>query len=183
MTARIYTKTGDRGETGLFSGQRVPKDHPRVRAYGHLDELMSQLGVMRAFCKDQNICKMVLSVQEDILVISTELSTTAEAGARLERRISASDADRLEGLIDELTAVFAMPGKFILPGACRASALAHVARAVCRRCERSAVSLDREVGGLRWICRYLNRLSDLLFVQAWALEQQSEMFALLGVEG
>ncbi len=180
MAASIYTKTGDRGTTGLLSGERVEKDHPRVEAYGTLDELQCHLGLLRARCGDRGIAGMAREIQADLQVACSELASQGPPGLqKLARRLGEEDLRRLEGWIDELAGVFPLPDRFVLPGESDESALAHLARAVCRRGERRVAGLARRDGRLAGVLRYLNRLSDLLFTMAWALERQAEVRRLL----
>jgi len=168
---KIYTKGGDKGQTRLLSGETVEKDDCRVSAYGALDELQSHLGVARALTRQELVRSILCTVQNDIFVASSELASTHESLARLKRRINQEDVRRLEDWIDDLTKAYGLPGRFVMPGRSLDSAAMHVARAVCRRCERSIVLLNREAGGEYSECIiYFNRLSDLLFVLAWSLE-------------
>jgi cob(I)alamin adenosyltransferase len=168
---KIYTKRGDLGQTRLLSGETVEKDDCRVSAYGTLDELQSHLGVARALTGQELVRSILFSVQQSIFVASSELASTHEAMSRLGRRINQEDVRRLEEWIDDLTGVYGLPGRFVVPGKSLDSAAMHVARAVCRRCERLIVLLNRKAGGQYSECVvYFNRLSDLLFVLAWSLE-------------
>ncbi|HEU0013925.1 MAG TPA: cob(I)yrinic acid a,c-diamide adenosyltransferase [Longimicrobium sp.] len=173
MTLRIYTRTGDRGETGLFGGQRVPKDHARVEAYGDVDELNSVLGAALAHLEAEGQDELVAglrAVQADLFTVGANLATPApEDGGREAPWIPALPAGRVEELeawIDRAEAELEPLKAFILPGGTPAAAALHLARTVCRRAERRVVSLAREVHvGREWIV-YLNRLSDLLFTLA-----------------
>ena len=168
---KIYTKRGDLGQTRLLSGETVEKDDCRVSTYGTLDELQSHLGVARALTGQELVRSILYSVQQSIFVASSELASTHGTMSRLKRRINQEDVRRLEEWIDDLTGVYGLPGHFVVPGRSLDSAAMHVARAVCRRCERSIVMLNRKAGGEYSQCIvYFNRLSDLLFVLAWSLE-------------
>jgi cob(I)alamin adenosyltransferase len=168
---KIYTKGGDKGQTRLLSGETVEKDDCRVSAYGALDELQAQLGVARALTGLELVRSILAAVQKSIFVASAELASTHVTLDRLKRRIGQEDVNRLEAWIDELTKSYGLPGRFVVPGKSLDSAAMHVARAVCRRCERAIVMLNREAGGEYSQCViYFNRLSDLLFVLAWSLE-------------
>jgi cob(I)alamin adenosyltransferase len=168
---RIYTKGGDQGQTRLLSGETVEKDDCRVSAYGALDELQSHLGVARVLAGLEPVRSILGSVQQIIFIAGSELASTHETLMRLKRRVNREDVRRLEEWIDGLTGVYGLPGRFVVPGSSLDSAVLHVARAVCRRCERSIVLLNRETGGEYSECVvFFNRLSDLLFVLAWSLE-------------
>jgi cob(I)alamin adenosyltransferase len=168
---KIYTKGGDTGQTRLLSGETVEKDDCRVSAYGALDELQSHLGVARVLTTHEPVRSILFTVQQSIFVASSELASTHEKPTRLKRRINEGDVRGIEEWIDGLTKAYGLPGRFVVPGRSLDSACLHVARAVCRRCERSIVSLNRISGGEYSECIiYFNRLSDLLFVLAWSLE-------------
>lgn len=170
---KIYTKAGDTGETGLFGGERVPKDHPRVIVYGDVDELNSCLGAALALPPAEWEQALLTGIQRDLLTIGAELSSTDRAKvakALPGPPIGAEQVTALERAIDRLDATLPPLKNFILPGGTPKAAALHVARSVCRRAERGVVTLARQqpssVSGD--IGRYLNRLSDLLFVLARA---------------
>lgn len=168
-----FSKKGDQGETSLLWGQRVPKFDPRPETYGVLDEASSVMGVARAMTNSKKIKDILLDVQKDLLVMGAELSCTPEDVERLSRRISPTDAERLEGLIGELQHDVTLKKEFIYPGETVVSAQIDVARTVIRRAERHAARLKHE--GLvnnPHIHEYLNRLADMLFVLARWEEQQ-----------
>jgi cob(I)alamin adenosyltransferase len=168
---KIYTKGGDKGRTRLLSGETVEKDACRVGAYGALDELQSHLGMARVLTRHEPVRSILCAVQRSLFVAGAELASTHDKLPRLERRINPEDVRGVEKWIDGLTKVYGLPGHFVVPGRSLDSAALHVARAVCRRCERSIVSLNREASGEYSECIvYFNRLSDLLFVLAWCLE-------------
>jgi cob(I)alamin adenosyltransferase len=166
--SRIYTKSGDRGDTGLGDGSRVPKDHPRVAAYGSVDELNSVLGLLLASDPLLAERELVRSIQNDLFDVGADLclplSAEEKSGTRL--RLRPEQAVRLEKAIDRLNAVLAPLTSFILPGGTRAAAWCHLARTVCRRAERDVVTLNRAESVNPEAIVYLNRLSDLLFVLA-----------------
>lgn len=167
---KIYTRTGDQGTTGLFGGQRVPKDNPRIEAYGTIDELNSALGAVTAFLPTDltlplEIGPVVETIQQDLLAIGSHLATPYQAGQvpdhlpdlRPDAITWMEDAiDRLDDHLPELH-------QFILPGGSQAGSLIHVARTVCRRAERRVTALAAETYVDPEILRYLNRLSDFLF--------------------
>jgi cob(I)alamin adenosyltransferase len=166
--SRIYTRSGDQGETGLGDGTRVPKDHPRVAAYGGVDELNATLGLLLSLRPEPPEADLLRGIQNDLFDVGADLCVPAapdEApGARL--RVRPEQADRLERAIDRLNADLAPLTSFILPGGAPAAAWCHLARTVCRRAERDVVTLARSEPVNPQVVVYLNRLSDLLFVLA-----------------
>lgn len=166
---KIYTKTGDQGETGLFGGGRVPKDHPRVAAYGDVDELNSVIGVVRASEPAGFFDDLLQSVQQDLFSIGGHLATPAaeRVSKALEKATLSPDrVAEFERAIDHAEQELAPLRSFVLPAGVPKAAALHLARTVCRRAERSVVHLSQssEVPSLFLI--YLNRLSDLLFTLA-----------------
>jgi cob(I)alamin adenosyltransferase len=164
---KIYTKAGDRGETGLLGGMRVPKDHLRVAAYGDVDETSAALGAARALAGPP-LERLLLSIQKDLFAIGAQLAdpTREVAARRRKAAVTAAHVRRLERAIDARQAKLAPLRSFVMPGGTPAAALLHQARTVCRRAERSVVTLSREEPVDPRILVYLNRLSDLLFVLA-----------------
>jgi cob(I)alamin adenosyltransferase len=166
--SRIYTRTGDQGDTALGDGSRVPKDHVRVAAYGGVDELNAVLGLLRALRPEPAEAELLRGIQNDLFDVGADLCVPqppAEApGARL--RVRPEQAARLEGAIDRLNAGLAPLSSFVLPGGQPAAAWCHLARTVCRRAERAVVTLARAEPVNPEVVVYLNRLSDLLFVLA-----------------
>jgi cob(I)alamin adenosyltransferase len=160
---KIYTKTGDGGETGLFGGPRVPKDHPRVEAYGDVDELNSLLGLVRCEEIDQAIDIHLARIQHELFDLGAELASPDPDRAGT-RRVAAAQIAALESIIDEHEGRLPPLKNFILPGGARSAALLHFARTVCRRAERRVVTLSEKEPISADIIIYLNRLSDLLFV-------------------
>jgi cob(I)alamin adenosyltransferase len=166
---KIYTKTGDAGETGLLDGSRVPKADARVAAYGEVDELGAWLGLVRAEGVDGPLAAMLERVQRDLFALGARLADPARRiGERAAKTaVSAADVARLEGWIDELDAGLPPLTRFILAGGTPAGARLHFARTVCRRAERRIVALGP--GAVEpELLAYVNRLSDLLFVMARA---------------
>jgi cob(I)alamin adenosyltransferase len=166
---RIYTKTGDDGTTGLLYGGRVSKADLATEAYGTTDEAVAILGLARASADDPAIRDEILALQRELFVIGADLATAAGNRDKLQEGVSlvtAAMVQRLERRIDELVAERPLPEVFIVPGANEGSAALDVARSVIRRAERHVVAMeaDREVNPE--VRRYLNRLSDLLFVMA-----------------
>jgi cob(I)alamin adenosyltransferase len=165
--SKIYTRTGDNGTTGLGDGSRVPKDHARVEAYGTVDELNSVIGLVLAETLPDDIRALLTDVQHDLFDLGGELCVPGH-GMLSEARIT-----RLENILDDLNADLPMLKEFILPGGTRAAAYAHVARTVCRRAERCTITLARTESVPPTSIKYLNRLSDLLFVLARALNKRA----------
>jgi cob(I)alamin adenosyltransferase len=164
---KIYTKTGDSGETALLGGKRVSKADPRVAAYGEVDELNAWLGLVRSIGSDAGLAAMLERIQRDLFAIGARL---ADPGSKVAQRVAKTavtgdDVKRLEDWIDLLDSEVPVLRRFILAGGSRAGASLHVARTICRRAERTVVSLGTEHVEPE-ILVYLNRLSDLLFVMA-----------------
>ncbi len=156
--SKIYTRTGDAGSTGLGDGSRVGKDAPRIAALGEVDEVNSLLGVLLCETLPDDVRELLSGVQHDLFDLGGELSVP---GASF---LAASQPARLEAAIDRYNGPLAPLKEFILPGGSRAAALAHLARAVCRRAERAVVVLAQAEPVSAAARQYLNRLSDLLFV-------------------
>lgn len=165
---RIYTRRGDRGETDLLGGPRVAKDHLRVEAYGAVDELNAALGVALADTAHEDIRDLARSVQATLFDLGAYLSSPdAERREKSgERQSLAAEVEALEARIDAFEEELEPLRNFVLPGGTSSAAAFHLARTVCRRAERRVVSLDREAPLEAARLRYLNRLSDLLFVLA-----------------
>ncbi len=175
---KIYTKTGDAGETGLFGGGRTPKDSPRVAAYGEVDELNAALGLARALEPEQFADTLLQNIQRDLFTIGAELATPDPAKlpkAFAHGRAAIGDAEIavLEAAIDAQESGLEPLKNFILPGGTPKAAALHVGRTVCRRAERAVVAAGRHERISPAILRYLNRLSDLLFVLARAANAQA----------
>ena len=171
---KIYTKTGDDGETGLFAGSRVAKNHPRIEAYGSVDELNSMLGLVRSELPSGEVDDAVWRIQDELFAVGAELATP-DPDVHGHSMIGENQVARLESEIDRFETNLPMLKEFILPGGSRISALFHLARAVCRRAERRLVTLcdlAQDSISSHLIC-YLNRLSDLLFVLARVANSQS----------
>ena len=155
---KIYTRTGDTGETGLGDGKRVPKDNARIRALGEIDELNSALGVLLAEDLPPDIRALLSGIQHELFDLGAEVCIPGHAGMSEDR------VAHLETALDELNRTLPPLKEFILPGGTRAASLAHLARTVCRRAERALVTLARAESLATGPQKYLNRLSDLLFV-------------------
>jgi cob(I)alamin adenosyltransferase len=163
--SRIYTRTGDQGQTALGDGSRVPKDHARVTAYGSVDELNAVLGLLLAV--EPAEVELLRGIQNDLFDLGADLCVPHASdpdGRRL--RVRPGQAARLEAAIDRLNAALAPLSSFVLPGGRPAAAWCHLARTVCRRAERDVVTLARDEPINPQVIVYLNRLSDLLFVLA-----------------
>lgn len=169
MTLKIYTRTGDEGDTGLFGGGRVSKDDPRVEAYGEVDELNAAIGMARSVEMMPRVDEVLAPVQRDLFAIGALLATPDHDKMREQLTKARIDDERiaeLERAIDAGEAELESLRAFILPGGTPKAAALHVARTVCRRAERRVITLQRTVPLPQLAIIYLNRLSDLLFVLA-----------------
>jgi cob(I)alamin adenosyltransferase len=173
MTVKIYTRTGDAGETGLLGGSRVSKASPRVAAYGDVDELNAWLGLVRSFATDEQLKTMLERIQRDLFAIGARLADpVGRVTDRVEKTAVTTDViKQLEDWIDQLEGELPPLRRFILAGGSPPGASLHVARTVCRRAERSVVALGVEQTEPELLV-YLNRLSDLLFVMARAANRR-----------
>lgn len=169
---KIYTKTGDQGDTGLFGGPRVRKDHLRIEAYGSVDELNAVLGLVRSESPPAEIDSLLKSIQNSLFNLGAELASPdpARMGVAV---VGPAQAQALERAIDLYEARLPPLKTFILPGGCRAAAQMHLARTVCRRAERRLVALAAAESISGDLVVYLNRLSDLLFMLARELNRLS----------
>lgn len=158
--SRIYTRTGDKGTTGLGDGSRVDKDSLRVEAFGTVDELNSVIGMLETHNGSDEIAQQLVEIEHDLFDIGGELCIPGHSV------VNDRQVERLEKFLDDLNTDLEPLKEFILPGGCSAAAVCHLARTVCRRAERRVVSLAREEAINEAGLRYLNRLSDLLFVLA-----------------
>lgn len=166
---KIYTKTGDKGDTGLFGGGRVPKDDPRVEAYGDVDELNAVIGMARAIEPLPRIDELLVPMQRDLFSIGALLATPDLD--KMHKHLAKANIDdrrirELEQAIDDSDRDLEPLKAFIIPGGSRKGAMLHVARTVCRRAERRVVHLQHDVEIPQLVVIYLNRLSDLLFTLA-----------------
>ncbi len=161
--SKIYTKTGDSGDTGLADGERISKNEARVHAMGDVDELNSLLGLLVCKCDDEQMSESLTDIQHVLFNIGGELSMP---GSEL---VGEKEISSIEKLIDFYNAPLPPLKEFILPGGSESAATCHLARAVCRRAERTMVSIDGEAKSHQGAKIYLNRLSDLLFVLARVL--------------
>lgn len=177
---KIYTKTGDQGETSLFAGPRVRKDDTRIEAYGTVDELNSVLGWARSEGPSEAVDQVLGRLQQELLVVGSQLAV-GSARKQQTPEVGPDYVSRLEQEIDQFDKSLPALTQFILPGGTRASAALHLARTICRRAERRVVSLaampDRRVAPL--LIAYLNRLGDLLFVLARAANAEAGLADVL----
>ena len=163
--SKIVTRTGDDGSTGLSSGERITKDQPRVAAMGDVDELNSNIGLLLTETMPDVVREALVGIQHDLFDLGGELSLPGHT------LVSEAHLARIDGLIERFNTDLPPLREFILPGGSRAAALAHVARTVCRRAERTLVSLRQNEELQTLPAQYLNRLSDLLFVLARVLNR------------
>jgi cob(I)alamin adenosyltransferase len=164
---KVYTRTGDDGTTSLGGGQRVPKDSLRIEAYGTVDELNSQIGVALATGVHATLAEALSTIQNELFHLGSDLCILEDDKARLPvPQIEERHVQALERLMDRLSEELSPLENFILPGGSPGAAQLHVARTICRRAERLVVALAREERVGAFIVRYLNRLSDALFVMA-----------------
>jgi cob(I)alamin adenosyltransferase len=171
---KIYTRTGDSGDTALFDGTRVQKSDPRVAAYGDLDELNAWLGLVIAHLNDDDVASKLRQIQHDLFAIGARLADPSHriAGRVTKAVISTDDIARLEGWIDAFEAELPALRRFVLAGGSGAGASLHVSRTVCRRAERSMVGLGEDAFEAE-LLQYVNRLSDLLFTMARAVNRRA----------
>jgi cob(I)alamin adenosyltransferase len=165
---KIYTRTGDKGDTGLADGSRIPKDHPRAQAIGDVDELNCAIGVALGAVTDDDVRAMLSAIQNELFDLGADLATPGEdfAPSDMALRIVQPQIDRIEHEIDRMNETLEPLRSFILPAGAGGAAELHLARAVARRAERSAVAASREIALNPLALIYLNRLSDWLFVAA-----------------
>jgi cob(I)alamin adenosyltransferase len=164
---KIYTKTGDRGDTRLFNGTKVRKHDDRVEAYGAVDETNACIGAAASFLKDSALASMLAEVQKDLFSVGAQLADPGfKNPGRAKFQIAPERVTALENAIDEFETELPPLRQFILAGGGNAGALLHIARTVCRRAERRVVSLSEKVEVNPIVIEYLNRLSDFLFVMA-----------------
>jgi cob(I)alamin adenosyltransferase len=169
---RVYTRTGDRGETALVGGKRVPKDSLRIEAYGTIDELNSIVGLARAFNEEKLadgeahrfLDTVLRQIQDELFDLGSELATPPDFFQEGMYRVSESEVKKIEQLIDECQEELEPLKSFVLPGGGRIGAYLHQCRTVCRRAEREILRLSRAEELSEWPIKYVNRLSDLFFV-------------------
>ncbi len=163
MAFKIYTKTGDKGETSLFGGKRLPKYHIRIEAYGTVDELNSHIGLVRDSIQDGHQKKLLKDIQDRLFAIGSSLASDPDKNM-ITPDIKESDIEILEQAMDEMDAELPALKNFILPGGHPVVSYCHIARCVCRRAERNTVALAVNEAVEQLVIQYLNRLSDYLFI-------------------
>ncbi len=163
---KIYTKAGDRGTSTLLGGNIVPKDHPRLEAYGTLDELNSWIGLIRDQLDDKDMLKTLLGIQDRIMVGSTILASEKKDASPAIPQLHEKDITQLESEIDRMEQELKPLHSFILPGGHTTVSYCHLARTICRRAERLSVKFIKHSVQAEILVKYLNRLSDYLFVLA-----------------
>jgi cob(I)alamin adenosyltransferase len=163
---KVYTRGGDEGETSLFGGERVRKDTRRVEAFGAVDELNAALGLAGAEIDQSDLAEHLRVIQVSLFQVGAELATPDIEERTHMTRIGEANVEELEGWIDKLETELEPLRKFVLPGGSRGAALLHLARSICRRAERRLLTLKENEAVAPVLLRYLNRLSDLLFVMA-----------------
>jgi len=180
---KVYTRTGDKGETALVGGKRVPKDSLRIDAYGTIDELNSIVGLARAFNEErldagdahQFLDEVLCRLQDELFDLGSELATPPESFQEGMYRVGEAEISRIEKLIDKCQEDLEPLKSFILPGGGRVGAYLHQCRTVCRRAERDILRLSRDEEINRNLIKYVNRLSDLFFVLSrWIAKQTGE---------
>jgi cob(I)alamin adenosyltransferase len=171
---KIYTKVGDYGKTAFFGCGMIGKSDPRIEALGALDELNSVLGLTLCFVEDEKLRKLLVKIQNDLFQVGADLAGSALQEEALPR-IRVEHIEELEGVIDELDAKLGMPKKFILPGGTISSAFLHLCRATTRRAERNLVQVKETLPLNGEMLRYINRLSDLLYVLARQANKELEV--------
>lgn len=161
----IYTKTGDKGTTALIGGTRVPKDHFRLEAYGTVDELNTNVGMIRSYPIDEETVKSIIRIQNQLFTIGSYLATDDKV-SDLRKHLVTDDKEIefLELQMDILESKLPPLSNFVLPGGHPTVAQCHICRTVCRRAERRVISMSEQVEVDEWVIRYLNRLSDYFFV-------------------
>ncbi len=174
MATKIYTKTGDRGETSLFGGKRLPKNHLRIEAYGTVDELNSWIGLLRDNTEAQEPRELLKAIQDRLFTLGSNLASDPDKDM-ITPDILDSDIEKLEQAIDAMNETLPPLKNFILPGGHPTVSYSHIARCVCRRAERHVVALAQNEAVDTIIIRYLNRLSDYLFVLGRNLAQDLQV--------
>ncbi len=169
---RIYTKTGDGGDTALGDGERVLKDSLRVSAYGNVDELNASIGVITLYA-NKELKRKLKNIQNDLFDIGADLCVPISEKNKDRLRLSKNQIETLELEIDKMNSILEPLNSFVLPGGCRSATFLHMARTICRRAERSVVSLKSEGKINEYTLVYLNRLSDWLFVASRVENQEN----------
>jgi cob(I)alamin adenosyltransferase len=171
MAFKIYTKTGDKGQTSLIGGTRVPKHHIRIETYGTVDELNSYIGLLRDQEMEQQIKTVLLEIQDRLFTIGSSLASDPDKSKMKIPDLKESDVAMLESEMDKMDETLPEMRSFVLPGGHTTVSYCHIARCVCRRAERLAIHLSEENFVAELVIKYLNRLSDYLFVLSRKLSQ------------
>ena len=171
---KVYTKFGDAGETALYGGTRISKSAAQIEALGTVDELNAFIGYAHTLTDDTDVCEWLGRIQNHLFSLGADLATPTSHTKSSEMRISSDFTEEMERAIDTLSEALPPLTNFILPGGSTAGSVLHVARAVCRRCERCVVRLTQETDVNPEIVRCLNRLSDLLFILARVVNHRSQ---------
>lgn len=166
MDWKIYTKGGDKGKTALIGGTRVPKYHQRIEAYGTLDELKSYLGLIRDLSEDKAIRELLFEIQDRLFTAESLIAADSQESAKGLPKLFETDVELLEKSIDEINETLPELSSFIMPGGYPLASHAHIARTICRRAERQTIKAAEEFSIDPLVVKYLNRLSDFLFVLA-----------------
>jgi len=175
----IYTRTGDKGKTSLVGGARVKKTHVRLEAYGTVDELNSQLGLLYTYLTEEGDKKLILWVQHKLFSVGSYLATDqSNTALRIESQIADEDIHRLENAIDKADASLPPLKAFVIPGGSRGSAVCQVCRTVCRRAERRILTMAEEHEVTENVSAFVNRLSDYLFVLARKMNLLAETYEI-----
>ncbi len=172
---KVYTKTGDTGTTGLFGGGRVSKSHYRVEAYGTVDELNAYIGMVRDQDQNEGRKALFVAIQNQLFSIGAHLATASDAGKAKLPKLSEDSVTQLENAIDQMDEALPPMKFFVLPGGHPTVSFCHIARCVCRRAERLSVALDHEEPVPQLVIKYLNRLSDYLFVLSRKISQELDV--------
>jgi cob(I)alamin adenosyltransferase len=171
MSTKIYTKTGDKGQTSLIGGTRLPKHHIRIEAYGTVDELNSFIGLVRDSISEKELFDLLIEIQDRLFTIGSLLAADPEKNKMQLPQLNENDVTILEKAIDKMNEVLPEMKSFVLPGGHPTVSHCHIARCVCRRAERAALKLSENEKVDELIYKYLNRLSDYLFVLSRKLTQ------------
>ena len=171
MSTKIYTKTGDKGQTSLIGGTRLPKHHIRIEAYGTVDELNSFVGLVRDSISEKELFDLLIEIQDRLFTIGSLLAADPEKNKMQLPQLNESDVVLLEKAIDKMNETLPEMKSFVLPGGHPTVSYCHIARCVCRRAERATLKLSENEKVDELIYKYLNRLSDYLFVLSRKLAQ------------
>lgn len=164
MSSKIYTKTGDKGQTSLIGGTRLPKHHVRIEAYGTVDELNSHIGLLRDVIEEKSVFDLLISIQDRLFTIGSQLAADPEKNKMQLPIVYEEDVTALEKAIDEMNTQVPEMKSFVLPGGHIYVSYCHIARCVCRRAERAVLRLAENESVNDIHIKYLNRLSDYLFM-------------------